>query len=52
MTIDAANPSPDMPLPTLKFDQLLPIAEVAQFVPPRPYHAGLIPLPSTLQPHC
>ena len=55
MTIDAANrpvPSPDMPLPTSKFDQLLPIAEEAQFAPPRPYRAGLIPLPSTLRPHC
>ena len=55
MTIDAANrpvPSLDMPLPTLKFDQLLPIAEEAQFTPPRPYCTGLIPLPSTLRPHC
>ena len=48
MTIDAANrpvPSLDMPLPTLKFDQLLPIAEEARFAPPRPYCTGLIPLP-------
>ena len=55
MTIDAANrpvPSLDMPLPTLKFDQLLPIAEEAWFAPPRPYRTGLIPLPSTLRPHC
>lgn len=55
MTIDAANrpvPSLDMPLPTSKFDQSLPIAEEARFAPPRPYRAGLIPLPSTLRPHC
>lgn len=51
-TVNQPVPLLDMPLPSLKFDQPLPIADVAQSAPSRLYCAGLIPLPLTLQPYC
>jgi hypothetical protein len=46
------TPASDQPLPSSKFDRTLPTAGIASSAPPRPYRAGLAPLPSALRPHC
>ena len=35
-----------------RFDQLLPLDKATCAISHKPYHVGLVPLPSTLRPHC
>ena len=35
-----------------RFDQLLPLDKATHVISHKPYHTGLVPLPSTLWPHC